>query len=171
MSFIPSISLKDENVVQQIQEACIEFGFFYLTDHGISNMLREQVYAQMKTFFELPTDVKMKSAVDTTFRGYTPLFEETLDPDTQSTGDTKEGFYIGRHVPEESEEALLPLHGPNQYPDATLVPLFKPTFDTYFMEMTHLAHTVAALIGEAAGASQVFAQEGTFDKYVLKDIL
>lgn len=27
-------------------------------------------------------------------RGYTPLQEETLDPEHQSVGDTKEGFYI-----------------------------------------------------------------------------
>jgi hypothetical protein len=40
--------------------------------------------------------------------------QETLDPSKQKQGDTKEGFYFGREIPEDSPEAELPLHGPNQ---------------------------------------------------------
>lgn len=50
------------------------------------------------------------------FRGYTPMSEETLDAPNQTEGDTKEGLYFGREVPADSEDAHLPLHGPNQWP-------------------------------------------------------
>ncbi len=43
--------------------------------------------------------------------------EETLDPEHQTTGDTKEGLYFGREVDAHSAEAHKPLHGPNQWPD------------------------------------------------------
>ena len=43
--------------------------------------------------------------------------DETLDAVLQKEGDTKEGFYIGREVAADSEEAKQPLHGPNQWPN------------------------------------------------------
>ena len=55
-------------------------------------------------------------------RGYTSFSYETLDPDTQKAPDTKEGLYFGREVPEDSEEANKPLHGPNQWPDEVRTP-------------------------------------------------
>ena len=43
--------------------------------------------------------------------------EETLDPKTAKSPDTKEGLYFGREVPESSNEAQsTPLIGPNQWP-------------------------------------------------------
>ncbi len=44
------------------------------------------------------------------------MSEETLDAPNQTEGDTKEGLYFGREVPAGSEDAHLPLHGPNQWP-------------------------------------------------------
>ena len=44
------------------------------------------------------------------------MANETLDPSNQSEGDTKEGIYIGQEIPADSEDAKLPLHGPNQWP-------------------------------------------------------
>ena len=44
------------------------------------------------------------------------MSEETLDAPNQTEGDTKEGLYFGREVPSDSEEAHMPLHGPNQWP-------------------------------------------------------
>ena len=44
------------------------------------------------------------------------MSEETLDAPNQTEGDTKEGLYFGRDVPSGSEEAHMPLHGPNQWP-------------------------------------------------------
>ena len=42
--------------------------------------------------------------------------EETLDPERSKAPDTHEGLYYCREVAPDSEEAHLPLHGPNQWP-------------------------------------------------------
>lgn len=39
---------------------------------------------------------KERLLADENNRGYTPFAEETLDPEHQTRGDTKEGFYFGR---------------------------------------------------------------------------
>jgi isopenicillin N synthase-like dioxygenase len=50
---------------------------------------------QSRLFFELPLEKKREVEADHLNRGYTPFQEEVLDPDQQSIGDTKEGYYIG----------------------------------------------------------------------------
>ncbi|GMF31885.1 unnamed protein product [Phytophthora fragariaefolia] len=97
-------------------------------------------------------------------RGYTPLHEETLDPAAQTRGDTKEGFYICRHVPPGSPEASLPLHGPNVFPDAATFPAFRHTMETYHAAMCELGLAVARLLAEAAGHKGGFDAPGMFDK-------
>lgn len=65
--------------------------------------------------------------------------EEILDPETQAIsgrGDTKEGYYIGREIEKDSEEALKPLHGPNQWPSEDLLPGWRETMMNYHSLMT-----------------------------------
>ena len=65
--------------------------------------------------------------------------DETVDPEHQSEGDNKEGLYFGRDLPADCEEARKPLHGPNQWPDAVVLPDFKPVVTAYFdaVRLTH----------------------------------
>ena len=58
--------------------------------------------------------------------------DETVDPEHQSEGDNKEGLYFGRDLPADCEEARKPMHGPNQWPDAVVLPDFKPVVTAYF---------------------------------------
>ncbi len=44
------------------------------------------------------------------------MCQEALDRDNQTVGDTKEALYFGREIPQDSSEAQLPQHGPNQWP-------------------------------------------------------
>ena len=57
---------------------------------------------------------------------------ETVDPEHQSEGDNKEGLYFGRDLPADCEEARKPMHGPDQWPDAVVLPDFKPVVAAYF---------------------------------------
>ncbi|TMW61716.1 hypothetical protein Poli38472_010779 [Pythium oligandrum] len=97
-------------------------------------------------------------------RGYTDMNEETLDRDRQTKGDTKEGYYICRHIEPDSEEMQYPLHGPNVFPDPIKYPTLRPVMELYHSEMTKLASQVAQLFSEAAGAPGVFDRPGMFDK-------
>jgi isopenicillin N synthase-like dioxygenase len=38
-------------------------------------------------------------------------------------------------VPADSPEALKPLHGPNQWPEESLMPGFRDTYKQYFEEL------------------------------------
>jgi isopenicillin N synthase-like dioxygenase len=52
----------------------------------MSEELMEEVFEQNKKFFELPLSEKMKVLRNEKHRGYTPLFDELLDPDNQVHG-------------------------------------------------------------------------------------
>ena len=71
------------------RQACKEYGFFYLENHGIPEEVMEQVFQASKAFFSLGQDDKMTVKADKNNRGYTPMHEEVLDPENQTRGDTK----------------------------------------------------------------------------------
>lgn len=67
-------------------QACLDCGFFYVINHGISEEFMEEVFDQSKRFFTLPLSEKMKLLRNEKNRGYTPLLDEILDPDNQVHG-------------------------------------------------------------------------------------
>lgn len=70
-------------------QACKDVGFFYLENHGIPEETIREVFEQSKFFFGLPLEDKMSVLADKNNRGYTPMYEEMLDPSSQAKGDTK----------------------------------------------------------------------------------
>ena len=47
-------------LVEQIRQACEEFGFFQLCNHGVSTELQHRILEQSKDLFDLPAETKMK---------------------------------------------------------------------------------------------------------------
>lgn len=88
-----------------------------------------------------------------------PMEEEHLDPTKQLKGDTKEAYHIGRHVPLDSEEAQLPLHGPNLFPDVNRFPHFEQVTVEYFNQLSKLGYALAQAMAEAAHAPGVWICE------------
>ena len=89
---IPTISLNapKEDVAAALREACINFGFFYLDGHDITQSLLDDVFRQSKILFALPEEQKKLLADPVLSRGFTRFEEETLDPANQpDRGDTK----------------------------------------------------------------------------------
>ncbi|XP_071919495.1 azadirone synthase LFS-like isoform X2 [Coffea arabica] len=72
----------------------MEYGFFYLINHGVEEELLKRVFEESRKFFVLPSEEKMKVVLKD-HRGYTPLYAEKLDPSSISKGDSKESFYVG----------------------------------------------------------------------------
>jgi hypothetical protein len=72
--FSPSLSAR-KAVAAEIREACINIGFFYVQNHGISQELVDGVFEWGKRFFDLGFEEKMEVYIDNTvnYRGYTPL--------------------------------------------------------------------------------------------------
>jgi isopenicillin N synthase-like dioxygenase len=114
--------------------------------------------------------VKRLYKADENNRGWNPLGEETLDPEHQTRGDTKEGYYIGREVPAGSAEAKLPLHGPNVWPNELGHPTlhgWRDAMEAYYYELTNLARRLLPLFALALGLPRdTFLRPGYFDRPV-----
>lgn len=67
-------------------QACVEYGFFYLINHGIEDGVFQKLLEESKKFFTLPLDEKMKLERNGAHSGYTPMYAETLDPSSKFKG-------------------------------------------------------------------------------------
>ncbi|XP_042034835.1 2-oxoglutarate-Fe(II) type oxidoreductase hxnY-like isoform X2 [Salvia splendens] len=84
-------------------------------------------------------------------RGYTPLFDENLDPANQIHGDYKEGYYIGIEVSEDQSDAQKPFYGPNKWPSEDILPRWRKTMEKYHQEALEVSRSVSRLIALALG--------------------
>ncbi|KAH9800985.1 Fe2OG dioxygenase domain-containing protein [Citrus sinensis] len=145
--------------VSLLKQACLDCGFFYVINHGISQEFMDEVFTQSKRFFNLPLNEKIKVLRNEKHRGYTPLHDELLDPDTQVHGDYKEGYYIGVEVPEGDPESEKPFYGPNVWPAPDILPGWRETMDRFHQEALEVAKVVARIIALALDLNADF-----FDK-------
>lgn len=98
---IPIISLYSDDgkataaLGPQILEAVVQTGFFYLSNHGITQDEIDTLFRSSAKFFltESP-DEQHKCQDRTNNTGYTPMKQESLDPNSTSDGDLKESFYL-----------------------------------------------------------------------------
>lgn len=161
---IPTVRLDDpdrDRAVCSLRDACVNHGFLYLEGHGISPSLLENVMAQSKALFDLPLECKLRVKDSVLNRGYTEFEEETLDPTIQSKGDTKEGFYIGVNVPEDSEHYNpAKLRGPQPWPSPDTCGddfdcyAFRTVMEQYFKEASNAAFRLVQLLALAIGVDE-----------------
>ena len=106
-------------IAQHIDQACREWGFFYIKGHPISAERIEQVVGAAQQFFALPQAEKLKIDITQTrhHRGYGAIATEQLDPNLPS--DLKETFDMGFHLPADHPDVVAekPLRGPNRHPE------------------------------------------------------
>ncbi|RQP22824.1 isopenicillin N synthase family dioxygenase [Piscinibacter terrae] len=105
--------------VQDIRQACLAHGFFYVTGHGLPDALTSRLDTLSRTFFAQPDEAKLRrpmSAGGRAWRGYFRAGGEL----TSGRPDWKEGLYLGTELPADHPlvRAGTPLHGPNLWPDA-----------------------------------------------------
>jgi isopenicillin N synthase-like dioxygenase len=136
---LSSARLSDrQRVALALRDACLDKGFFYVSNHGIPAGLIEAVFAEARGFFDLSDEAK--SAVDKSRsfcnRGYEPLRAQTLE--AGAPPDLKEGFYIGPELsPDDPRVAARRFNrGPNLWPHD--MPGFRPTMQAYFAAMLDL---------------------------------
>jgi isopenicillin N synthase-like dioxygenase len=133
------------SVVQAIDHASRELGFFYLTNHGIPQSLIDRAFDCAQQFFALPLARKREIAIErsTCHRGYFSVGGENLDPVAQGEqGDYKEGIKIGRDLSQAHPlvQAGLALHGPNQWP--ANLPGWQENLQAYFDACQTLGHSL-----------------------------
>ncbi|KAL5545849.1 hypothetical protein UlMin_005536 [Ulmus minor] len=145
--------------VSLVKQACLDCGFFYIVNHGISQEFIEEVFAQSKRMFSLPLSEKMKLLRNEKNRGYIPVFDEHLDPDNQVHGDYKEGYDIGVEVAEDDPDAEKPFYGPNIWPQEDQLPGWRETMEKFYQQALEVARSLARIIALALGLERDF-----FDK-------
>ncbi len=118
MQNIPSVDLRDflsddpvrkQKFVNEIGKAYEEIGFVALKGHFLSDELVEKLYQQVRSFFNLPLEVKEKYEIPGIGgqRGYVSFGKESAKGRT--TGDLKEFWHFGQYV--ENNDKLA-----NEYP-------------------------------------------------------
>jgi isopenicillin N synthase-like dioxygenase len=68
-----------------VLQACVEYGFFYVVNHGAEGLV-EKVFAESSKFFEQPLGEKMALLRNRNYLGYTPLGADKLDASSKFKG-------------------------------------------------------------------------------------
>lgn len=126
-------------VARLIGAACRDYGFFYITGHGVSWALQQKLEEVSREFFAQPLDDKLKIRMalgGRAWRGYFPLGNEL----TSGKADLKEGIYFGAELTDAHPlvKAHTPMHGRNLFPDN--IPAMRETVLEYMEAMTALGH-------------------------------
>jgi len=127
MNNIPSVNLADflsddpkrkEKFVNEIGKAYEEIGFVALNNHFLSDELVEELYKEVKSFFDLPVETKQKYEIEGLAgqRGYISFGKEHAKG--KKEGDLKEFWHFGQ---EPSKDANLT----EEYPDNVQVEELK----------------------------------------------
>jgi isopenicillin N synthase-like dioxygenase len=126
-------------VARQIGAACRDYGFFYITGHGVDEALQQRLENLSREFFAQPLDEKLKIRMalgGRAWRGYFPVGNEL----TSGKADLKEGIYFGAELSEAHPlvKARTPMHGRNLFPEN--IPALRETVLEYMKAMTALGH-------------------------------
>ncbi len=139
----PASAAARAGVAGQIQAACRERGFFYVTGHGVPAGLLDELADASAEFFALPLADKLEIAMERggrAWRGFFPVGAEL----TSGRPDLKEGLYFGAELPADDPRVLagVPLHGGNLFPRQ--VPRLRPLVLAYLEALTSLGQAVLA---------------------------
>lgn len=154
-------------VAQALHDACTQYGFFYISGHGISESLQADLAQQSQAFFALPEEEKMQIRMalgGRAWRGFFPVGDEL----TSGKPDQKEGLYFGRELGPEAESVQqgLLLHGANLFP--AQIPALKNTVLTYFDAIQRLGQLLMRGISLSLGLpADFFYKHYTYDPLCL----
>lgn len=154
---LPLIDLSSSDRIStanSIRQASMDYGFFYLINHGVDEELLQNVFDESRMFFSLPLEEKMKLARKGNL-GFAPMYAENLDSSTTSKGDLKETFHIG---PLEDDG--------NQWPSEDLLPSWRFVMEKYYKQVLSTGKRLSTLIALALNLDENFFEKagGALDR-------
>jgi isopenicillin N synthase-like dioxygenase len=134
-----------DHVAAQLDWAASEFGFFYITGHGVDQAVIEAMLQRSRSFFRMREESKLRIHVSRggrAWRGYFPVGGELRS----GRSELREGLYFGEELPDDDDRvrAGVPLHGRNLFPD---LPGFREATLEYMQALTGLGHRLMSCIG------------------------
>lgn len=166
MSGIPSVNLKDflsddsdrkQKFVDAIGKAYEDIGFVALKGHFLDDELVDNLYKEIKDFFDLPVETKQKYEIPGIGgqRGYVSFGKESAKG--KKEGDLKEFWHFGQYV--ENDDVLT-----EEYPDNVLVEEL-PEFNKTGKEAYRMLEKTAKYVLHAL-ALHLDLEETYFDAYI-----
>lgn len=166
MSLVPSVDLTDftsgdshrkEKFIKEIGKAFQEIGFVALSGHFLSEELVEDLYSEIKQFFNLPQETKNSYEIEGIGgqRGYTSFGKEHAKG--RKEGDLKEFWHFGQFV---ENNAKLEA----EYPENVAVKEL-PNFNAIGKETYKMLEKTAKYVLRAL-ALHLELEETYFDDYI-----
>jgi len=148
----------------ELDRACRETGFFYIANHGVSEIALNAVFGATRRYFALPEEIRRGHAMHPFYRRGFMAQGVTRQPGYAA--DLKESYEIGVDLPADDPAVLsgLPLHAPNQWPAE--MPWLREAAETYFEQVKGLGLDLLRLIARALGLP-----DGFFIQYARKPML
>lgn len=166
MNKIPSVNLEDfisndpvkkQKFVEAIGKAYEDIGFVALKGHFLDDNLVDNLYAEIKKFFSLPTKTKQKYEIPGIGgqRGYVSFGKESAKG--KKEGDLKEFWHFGQYVEDNSKHKA-------EYPENVIVEEL-PNFNTVGKEAYKMLEKTAKYVLRAL-ALHLDLEETYFDDYI-----
>jgi isopenicillin N synthase-like dioxygenase len=130
-----------QQIARELRKACLDTGFFYLVNHGISQSEFDVAHAFGHMFFELPVDVKatMEKGKHPAKQGWMAVGGVYPRANTDDDADQKETF----NCPREMLPGEIPGENPQvangQWPAPALVPGFREFVAAHVMKRVAVA--------------------------------
>lgn len=145
---------------EELVAAASEVGFFYVTEHGVSEALLEEARGTSRGFFHLPAATKESLSIwkEPSRRGYQSMCENI----TQGRPDQHEAFDLYRDMPPiTAAQGRSPtMHGLNPWPTAELPGMQGFIEGAYAPAMLELGATLTRGIALGLGL-----KEGHFERF------
>ncbi len=166
MKLVPSVDLRDflsgdperkQKFVNEIGKAYEEIGFVALKGHFLDNKLVDELYGEVKNFFDLPVETKQKYEIPGIGgqRGYVGFGKETAKGFKK--GDLKEFWHFGQYLEDGSKYSSV-------YPDnveVTEVPKFNEVGQEAYKMLEKTGVYVLRALALHLGLDEFY-----FDKFV-----
>ena len=166
MNKIPSVNLKDftsgdperkQKFVNEIGKAYEEIGFVALKGHFLDDELVDDLYAEIKNFFELPVETKRQYEIPGIGgqRGYVSFGKESAKG--KKEGDLKEFWHFGQYVEDDPKRA-------EEYPqnvEVKEIPRFNEVGKKAYQTLEKTAKYVLRALALHLGLEETY-----FDNYI-----
>ncbi len=143
-----------EDLAKRLRSIQQEIGFYFIINHGVPSGLIARATEQLRRFYALPLQEKLKLRINAKSSGYVPAKSTvyvTSNVNQNTKPDLNECLLMMRERPADHPSIMAGRRfvGPNQWPDEKLVPGFRDTMLEYYAAMEALGYKMLPLYARA----------------------